>query len=62
MQNEYYYLNELELLMDKFIQDNSTEGEFGWVPPFLAKRMAQAAFSVVQNSKEVSDYVEEQVK
>lgn len=62
MQNEFYYLNELELMMDKFIESNSNEGEFGWISDTLAKRMAQAAFATLQANKEASDYVQYQVK
>lgn len=58
MQNEYYYLNELELRMDSFIDDNAIDSDFGWLPDNIAKRMAEAAFAVLQNSKEVTDYLQ----
>lgn len=62
MQNEFYYLNELELIMDNFIETNSQDGTFGWISDTTAKRMAQAAFAVIQTNKEVSDFVEAQNK
>lgn len=58
MNNEYYYLQELQNKMDEFIEDECAEGAFGWLPDNLAKRMAEAAFAVLQNSKEVTDYLE----
>lgn len=58
MNNEFYYLQELELKMDSFIEENCSNGDFGWMPDYLSKRMAQAAFAVLQNSKELNDYLE----
>ncbi len=58
MNNEYYYLQELQNKMDQFIEEECAEGDFGWMPDNLAKRMAEAAFAVLQNSKEVTDYLQ----
>jgi hypothetical protein len=58
MNNEYYYLNELKLKMEQFIEDECGENEFGYLPDNLGKRMAEAAFAVLQNNKEVTDYLQ----
>lgn len=58
MNNEYYYLNELKIKMEEFIEAEHSGNEFGWMPDNLGKRMAEAAFAVLKNSKEVTDYLE----
>lgn len=58
MENEYYYLHKLEELLETFLNKESTDGEFGWLPDNLARRMAEAAYAVLKNSKEVTDYME----
>lgn len=58
MNNEYYYLNELKIKMEEFIETECSDQEFGWIPDNLGKRMAEAAFAVLQNSREVTDYLE----
>jgi hypothetical protein len=61
MENEYYYLNELELLMEKFITDQTKTGpEFGWLPPLINRRMAEAAYAVLVNTKELNDFLEKE--
>lgn len=57
MNNEYYYLQELQNRMDQFIEVECTQGVFGYMPDNLAKRMAEAAFAVLKNSKEVTEYL-----
>lgn len=57
MDNEYYYLNELQNKIGDFLAAECGDNEFGWMPDHLAKRMAEAAFAVLKNSKEVTDYL-----
>lgn len=58
MNNEYYYLQQLHNKMDQFIEEEYAGNDFGWMPDNLAKRMAEAAFAVLKNNKEVTDYLE----
>lgn len=60
MENEYYYLAELESRMIDFINDEVQDGEAGWLPDNISRRMAEAAFAVLKNNKELSDYFKEQ--
>lgn len=61
MQNEYYYLSELELAMSEFLdKEHSENSAFGWVPPNISRRMAEAAWAVLKNNKELNDYLVEQ--
>lgn len=57
MDNEYYYLHDLESRMEDFIIAENENGEFGWIPPRLHRRMAEAAFAVLKNSKELQHYL-----
>ena len=56
MQNEYYYLNALENKMQEFIEEESGESDFGYVADNLVRRMAEAAFAVLKNNREINDY------
>jgi len=60
MENEYYYRQELVNKMEKFIEEQAENHPFGWLTPGLSKRMADAAFLVLEQNKESSEYVEEQ--
>lgn len=57
MDNEYYYLNELEIHMEKFLDDENTDFDFCVIPPFLKRRMAEAAFSVLKNNAELYQHL-----
>lgn len=57
MDNEYYLLNDLEIRMEAFIIEENQNGEFGWISPCLHRRMAEAAFAVLKNSKELQNYL-----
>lgn len=58
MNNEYYYLQELENRMQDFLTDENNGEDFGILPDFISRRMAEAAFAVLKNSRELSDYLQ----
>lgn len=60
MENEYYYLNVLENKMQEFLEEESGENDFGYVPDNIQRRMAEAAFAVLKNNRELWDYLEKE--
>lgn len=61
MENEYYYRNELEKLIDKWIEKETlTDNELGYIAKDLAKRMADAAFSVLQYGVSLNEFFKEE--
>ena len=58
MQNEYYYVNELEAKMEEFIEEESVDHPFGYLPDYISRRMAEAAFAVLKNAKELNDFMQ----
>lgn len=57
MRNEYYYKQELENLMEHFIdKETDNQSDFGWVSNNLARNMANAAFAVLKQNLDLNDY------
>ncbi len=56
-----YYRNELERQMEKFVEaELGDDHEFGYLSENLQRRMADAAWTVLLQNKEVNDYFKEQ--
>jgi len=59
MVNEYYYLNELEIKMEEFLEtETCSDNDLGWIAPMTKRRMAEAAFAVLKNAQELNIYLE----
>lgn len=59
MQNEYYYKLKLGKLIDKYLDDiTSEDNELGWIPDEMSKNMAEAAWLILKQNVETNEFIE----
>ena len=47
--------------MEEFIDEECVpDNEFGWIPPLLSRRMAEAAWAVLKNNNELNDFLKKE--
>lgn len=60
IQNDHWYLNELESLINDFLINNDVADDVGYLPVNIEKLMSEAAFNVLRTVKDVNDYMEKE--
>lgn len=61
MQNEFYYLNNLEVAMQNFLEEEgNNDNELGWVPDELSRNMAIAAFTVLKHNYHLNEFMKKE--
>jgi len=60
MENEYYYRNQLQGIMETFIENETTDhSDFGWLSNDIAKNMADAAFIILKQNLDLNKFFKE---
>lgn len=61
MQNEYYYKNKLENVIEKYINDiTKDDNEFGFISNDMARNMTEAAQLILKQNKSTNEYFEKE--